>query len=931
MVGAVVQPSFAAGEVSPTMYGRVDLAKFKVGAALLRNYFVDYRGGVSNRPGTRYIQSARYDDSDVRLIPFKFNVQQQYVLEFGHGYIRFYRNGGQILENGKTVTAISNANPGVVSSSAHGYANGEWVYLSVAGMYQVSGRTFVVRNATANTFTLETLAGVQVNTSAYAGFASGAAYRVYTLATPYQWTDLFMLKFTQTEDVMTIVHTSYQQRRLVRLGDNNWQLNIVNMAVTTPQPSAPALATTAAGTTNYSYVTTAVGETGEESIASSPSSIASANLGTTANTITITTGTVGGLASYYNFYKSHIGVGAPVPAGEQHGWIGSNFGSQFVDANVLPDFTKTPPIYDDPFARSTITDLTLTGGGSGYTSEPALAITGTGSGASYRAVLGAGGSVVSFLKISGGIGYDPTPVVSITGGGGTGATATAVLGPATGTWPGVVATFQQRMIYGGTANNPNTVWGSQVGMFNNFSKSVPSIDSDAYSFKLLSNEINQIKSMVAMPGGLVVLTAGGAWQMSGGEAGSPITPSRIKADPQAYNGCNDMPPIVVNYEVVYVQALGSSVRSLSYNFFANIYTGTDMSVLSNHLFDRYTLRDWAYAEEPFKIIWVVRSDGKLLSFTFLKEQEVYAWARHDTLGQVKSICSIIEGTEHAVYMVIKRYVNGIWRQYVERMVSRLQQSVEDAWFVDSGLEWPMYYPAGSLYAGASVVGSTWFYSTAGVFVPGHVGVIIRMGGGRATITGYTNANTVTATIDVAITNTLVNGMPVEAVSGQWNLSGPTTVVTGLEHLEGMTVSVLADGNPQTQKVVANGAITLDSPATRVIVGLPYQAQMQTLPLDTGEPTTMGKRKKISGMTIKVNRSRGLRYGLDFGEMNDFKLDEYSWVDVPTLPITLISGERYAINDPKTTSVQQMCFQQDDPLPSTILAVVPEITLGDTDE
>src|SRR6185436_7323110 len=123
----------------------------------------------------------------------------------------------------------------------------------------------------------------------------------------------------------------------------------------------------------------------------------------------------------------------------------------------------------------------------------------------------------------------------------------------------------------------------------------------------------------------------------------PITPRSVSAVPQAYNGCSDVPPIIINYDIIYNQARGSVVRDLSYSFYTNIYTGTDISVLANHLLVGRTITGWTYAEDPFKVIWAITSDGDLLSLTYLKEQEVYGWAHHDTLGLFKSVASIPEG------------------------------------------------------------------------------------------------------------------------------------------------------------------------------------------------------------------------------------------------------------------------------------------------
>ena len=162
-----------------------------------------------------------------------------------------------------------------------------------------------------------------------------------------------------------------------------------------------------------------------------------------------------------------------------------------------------------------------------------------------------------------------------------------------------------------------------------------------------------------MPTGLIALTTNGAWQINGGAGGvatqgGPITPATITATPQAYIGANDIPPIVVNYDILFIQAKGSIVRDITFNIYANIYTGNDITVLSSHLFYGHQLPEWAYAEEPFKAIWCIRDDGVLLGLTMVKEQDMYGWSRHDTRGNFQSVATVTEGSLDATYFVVER-------------------------------------------------------------------------------------------------------------------------------------------------------------------------------------------------------------------------------------------------------------------------------------
>ena len=151
----VVQASFNSGEWSPNLYARVDLTKYKAGAALLENFFVDYRGGASTRTGTKYILQAYKSATPVRLISFQASFTVGYVLEFGDGYIRFYYRGSPIIETGIAITAATKANPCVLTIPGHTYSVGEWIYVQgVLGMTQLNEKYFIVVAVAGNNVTI---------------------------------------------------------------------------------------------------------------------------------------------------------------------------------------------------------------------------------------------------------------------------------------------------------------------------------------------------------------------------------------------------------------------------------------------------------------------------------------------------------------------------------------------------------------------------------------------------------------------------------------------------------------------------------------------------------------------------------------------------------------------------------------------------------
>lgn len=1005
-----IQPSFAAGELSPALWSRVDLEKYHVGAALMRNMFVDFRGGVSNRAGTAMVGPCVSAATANRLIPFTFSTLQTYALLFGNHTMRVVMNGAFVLEPAFTVQAASNANPCVIQANGNNFANGDLVELNLPGML-IDQRLCIVQGVSGSTFTLFDTFGEAIDATSAGAFAGGSVARVYTQTTPYAAADLATLKYVQSADVMTLTHPSYQPYQLTRTQHWVWTFAAITFQSKTAAPVgitaqsnlAPAAfsiqTATAAnpaafgstgndlangdsvyvnaasgsgwtalagkvftvtnaktdgsfwlldstgvpidGTsygawtggnvehvpTQYQYVVTAIGANGTtESLPSAVASCSGATLSRVAsarNTITIPAQAG---PTMYTIYRTAENAGGSPPAGALFGFIGSVTAQSstmtFVDNNITPDFTNCPPQGNNPFAN--------------------------------------------------------------------------------GNYPACSTYFQQRQVFGGLANQPDGLSLSKSGDFLNMDYSSPSKADDSIQVTIASQQVNAIKHLLPMTS-LIALTASGAWRIDGGTQSSVITPSQFDAVPQAYNGCSDVPPIVINYDILYVQSKGATVRDLSYNFYVNIYTGTDMTVLSKHLFDGHQIVEWAYAEEPYKVIWSVREDGVLLSFTYIKEQDVYAWARHDTNGQFKSVCSISEGSENAVYFVVERMVNGQLVQYVERMASRIlggdpsigeQADLTKAWFVDCGRQYPLTYPTATLYPtatsaspgiygvnvvdggqgytnptvvdasgsgaafSATVVGGVitaitptapgtvvarpnlvisdptgsgavataivqsqvTMNASAAVFGAQHLGAVLRVAGGSGVVV---SVPTSTAII-VNVAQPLLSSWP--AAPGAWSLTIPVNTVRGLDHLEGQTVAILADGNVLPKQTVVDGTVTLPRPATSIVVGLPYQSQLKTLYLDVqGGPTIQSKRRKISAVTVRMLNSRGMKVGQTFSTLHEFKERNTQPMGQP---IQLITGDERITLDPLYDLMGQVCVQQDDPLPCTVLGVIPEVTVGD---
>ena len=432
MAASTIQTGFAAGEIAPNLYARVDLEKYKVGAAKLRNWLVDFRGGAFTRPGTRYLGKAFKNVYPPRLIPFIVSTIASYSIEVGANYFRFYSNQGQVVEAATTISGVTKANPGVITDAGHGYSNGDEIIISgIVGMTQLNGKNFLVAGVTTNTYTLTDLFGNVISTSAYGTYISGgSAARIYTLTTPYAGADLAGLKYTQSADVMTITHPNYVPMQLSRVTASSFSLSsfVVGAQIAAPTGLSCSYIQTgengAAFTVEY-QVTAVSSLSNEESLPSQPVAVQfpGFNQPTSSVTTTLAWTAPSENVAYYNIYKAGGYTNNGQPQASVFGYIGRALSPSFTECSpgTSPDFTKTPPLHNDPFAANQITSISVSGGGT-YAADtfyvPLTFTGGGGSGAVGYAIL-AGTAVVSAVLIDPGSGYTSAPTITAGSGGAT--------------------------------------------------------------------------------------------------------------------------------------------------------------------------------------------------------------------------------------------------------------------------------------------------------------------------------------------------------------------------------------------------------------------------------------------------------------------------------------------------------------------------------
>ncbi|MDX8492919.1 hypothetical protein RFN29_15175 [Mesorhizobium sp. VK22B] len=797
------QPSFTAGVLSPALWARVDLAKYATGLKTALNLFVHPHGGVSNRAGFEFVGEVKASANNAWLIPFQFNTEQSYQLEFGNLYFRVIKDGGYVL-----------------------------------------------------------LGGVP-----------------YECVTPYAHTDLAALVFVQEADVMYIVHPSYPVKKLERLAEDNWQLVSVTFAPATAAPtglSGVAVYSLPKGDGDtLAFTVTAVNAGGAESAAGGSVSLFFRYGEPAGRYLRLTWTAVAG-ADHYRVYKTS-GNG-------DEGFVGETIQPEFETTSFNGDPTDLAPGVADPGAPATPTGKVLTlqfgkdqvyvvsaiDDETGEESLPSAEFTlkndmsfqGNKNRLTWNAVAGASTYVI-YRKDNGVFGYigksdatsftDENIVADISDGPQT--ARNPFVGA--GNYPRAVTFIEQRLGLFGTNNDPQAAWLSQSANYENFGVASPAKASDAVTFRIRSRQVNEIRAALAIKG-LMLLTSGSEWIVSGGANSDAITPSAIKVDNQGYRGAAKVQPVIVGNTVLFAQDRGCVIRDFSYEFAQDNFTGKDLTILARHLFENKAIKSWAFAQAPYSMVWVVLDDGSLVSLTYLKEHDIWAWTHHesgpDNDAYFECVSVVAEGKEDVPYFIVKRTIGGVSKRYVERLHSRAFTAVEDAFFVDCGLT----------YEGASA-----------------------------------------------------------------------TVISGLDHLKGQSVVALANGNVVRNLTVSNtGTVTLPNAATKAHIGLPMTAALQTLDLDLGTVkglgTVQGRKKSFDEVTLRVQDTRGIFLGpKDAGRDDPNALVEYKQRDTEAWneAIQLYTGDIHITPHWDWSDGGNVWVKQFDPLPMTILALMPNVTIG----
>ena len=502
----------------------------------------------------------------------------------------------------------------------------------------------------------------------------------------------------------------------------------------------------------------------------------------------------------------------------------------------------------------------------------------------------------------------------------------------TGKYPGSTGFFGQRRWFANSNNNPNRFWASQIGHFNNLGRSIPPVATDSITASIAARRINEIKHIVPLSE-LIFLTSGGEFRVSGGQSGV-ITPTEISVSPQSYYGATDVRPIVAGDVGLFISP-GEFIRDLSFQIADSKFVGKDISILARHLFDNYTISDWDYAPAPHALGFACRSDGRGLFLTYQPDQDVYAWTQATTQGKYKSTCVVREGDYDVIYVMVERKIGGITKTFLERMDERQFSDIEDGFFVDAGLTLDSPITITGITAADPVVVTAPSHGLSnGDFVD--ISDVLEVDSsvnegeslsGDYNGTGFEVVNVTTNTFELQIEGTDYDGSAFAAYSSGGVARQAVTTVSGLWHLEGATVVAAANGYSNQNLTVANGSITLNNRASRVHVGLGYFTRLKTLPLSTyseGGETSQGKAKNVQRLTVQVEKTMGMWFGPSITQMREAKFG------LPSLwgqPLGMVTEDIDVTMRADWGKRKQVVIEQRDPLPLTVMTLIPDTQLG----
>jgi len=253
-------------------------------------------------------------------------------------------------------------------------------------------------------------------------------------------------------------------------------------------------------------------------------------------------------------------------------------------------------------------------------------------------------------------------------------------------WPSSFTFFEERAIYAGTTGQPQTIWLSASGDYENFDEA--KTDDSAFWVTMAADKRNSIRWLSAMEA-LCIGTNGGEWRMKATSIDEQLTWKNFDLKQQTAYGSKKIQPLAVGSAILFVDYVGRKIREMTYVDAKQKFESTDLAALAEHI-TLGGITSMAFQKNPDLILWCTLATGELLSMVYERDQNVIAWSEHP-LGGTSASCdsvSVIPGTnEDEVWLCVSRTVDGSTVRHIEQMQPRVDVDLEDCWFVDDGLNW----------------------------------------------------------------------------------------------------------------------------------------------------------------------------------------------------------------------------------------------------
>ena len=704
----VTQRAFAAGEISPALKGRADMVPYGTGLNRAKNMLGKREGGIMNRPGTKFIRAMKVVGTKSHR--FSFNDSQSYHLEFGvdtaytggatvttQGYIRFtYRGATLVLPAGASVSVPAWSALTVAYDIADLVSHGVRHYYCQAAHTSSAGTEPGTAGGEPYWYLLS------VNPDVTNG-------SIYEIPTPY--TDIDHVWYTypgQSADVMVVAArvpatvedptaADYPVHLLRRFGHVTWDFVPAAFAPDSDAPVALVATVPSAGTYVYRYKVTATDSGSKEESLPGPSNTAGAGPGTLQTGATYSRHDIAVASTAHGFGVSGViydgifiktltssGVLDPLLNAIL---LEKTFRIQVIDADHFA-LIDTATLGDSlPAATHTITWAKTTaedtGIAPGEVGGPTKAAPNTVTWTVIPTALnysiyreetdGSGNYGFLGLSSSGTFKDDGTPPDM--------SEAPPTYSPILLTpnrRPGVVSLFDQRLCFAATNNEPLQLEMSRAGDLFNFTTRSPIQDDDAIKEFLAVKSVAEIRHMTDLGDGMLLQTAETEGLVTG-EGGAAPTPTTIHYLQQGFRGASRVFPLQVDDVVLYTSARGNEIFEIHRGDFGGYVQPIDPAIFSSHLWGSAcgcSPVAMAWEQRPDRVVWVVRSDGAILSMVFLPNHSVRCWSWGETQGLVqhhfKDVVVVPEGSIDTPYFTVSRTIDGTVVEYLEAMVPRCE-------------------------------------------------------------------------------------------------------------------------------------------------------------------------------------------------------------------------------------------------------------------